>query len=243
MDTIVKKRFGSSRGLTLVLGIGAAVLAGVLLLVYLSQYRSSVDSEKEPTPVLVAKNLIPTGTSGTIIAQKELFQVASLPKDDLKVGAISDPAFLNGRVAVVDIFPGQQITTADVSPTTTEAIPTKLIGRQRAFAIPVDATRGLVGYIADGDKVDMYLGITGAQGNLLTLFAPAVEIMRAPVPGSNVALIKADAGLAQKIAFASDSGTLWFLLRPAVDAKKPPAQTVTIQTLLAIAKRNPVVTK
>lgn len=239
MDTIVKKRFGSSRGLTLVLGIGAALLAAVLLLVYLSQYRSSVDAEKEPTPVLVAKGLIPAGTSGTIIAQKELFQVASLPKDDLKVGAISDPAFLNGRVAVVDVFPGQQITTADVSPTTTEAIPTKLTGLQRAFALPVDQSRGLIGYVSDGDKVDMYVSITGPQGNLLTLLAPAVEILRAPIAGTNIALLKANAGLAQKIAFASDTGTLWFLLRPAVDAKKPPAQTITIQTLLNLARRNP----
>lgn len=236
-----KKRFGSSRSVTLLLGIGAAILAGVLLLVYLSQYRSSVDAEKEPTPVLVAKGLIPAGTSGTIIAQKELFQVATLPKDDLKAGAISDPAFLNGRVAVIDIFPGQQITTADVSPTTTEAIPTKLTGLQRAFAIPVDQSRGLIGYLADGDKVDMYVSLVGAQGNLLTLLAPAVEVMRAPITGTNIALLKADAGLAQKIAFASDNGTLWFLLRPAVDAKKPPAQTITIQTLLSIAKRNPTV--
>lgn len=240
MDNAIKKRFGSSRGLTLAIGIGAAVLAGILLLVYLNQYRSSVDSSRKDTPVLVAKNLIPAGTSGTIIADKELYQVATLPKDDLKTGAISDPAYLNGRVAAVDIFPGQQMTTADLSQTTTEAIPTKLTGPQRAFAIPVDATRGLIGYVADGDKVDMYMSLTGPQGNLLTLLAPSIEIMRAPVAGTNVALIKAPAALAQRIAFASDAGRLWFFLRPAVDAKKTPATTVTIQTLLNQAKRNPV---
>ena len=49
--------------------------------------------------MLVAKDLIPKGTSGTVIAEKQLFQAATLAKDDLKVGAISDPAYLNGRVA------------------------------------------------------------------------------------------------------------------------------------------------
>ena len=115
MQEAIKGRVGSSRGTTLALGIGAAVLAAILLLVYLNRYRSSVDAENAPTPVLVAKNLIAKGTSGTIIAKKELFQAASLPKDDLKVGAISDPGYLNGRVAATDIFPGQQITTADLS--------------------------------------------------------------------------------------------------------------------------------
>ena len=106
--------------------------------------------------MLVAKGLIPKGTSGTVIAEKGLFQAATLPKDDLKVGAISDPAYLNGRVAVADIFPGQQITTADVSAGLTDAIPTQLSGIQRAVAISVGATQGLVGYVASGDRVDVY---------------------------------------------------------------------------------------
>lgn len=239
MDNVIKKRVGSSKGLTLALGIGAAVLAGLLLLLYLNQYRSSVKEENEQTPVLVAKNLIPAGTSGTIIAEKELFQVASYRKSDLKIGAISDPAFLNGRVAAVDIFPGQQITTADVSTTTTEAFSTKLTGLQRAFAIPVDQTRGLVGFIGDGDRVDVYMSLSDRNGTLLTLLAPNVEILRAPVTGAdNVALIRADAALAQKLAFASDETKLWFLLRPAVDAKKPPEITIDRQTLLNQARRN-----
>jgi len=141
---------------TLALGIGAAALAAILLIAYLVQYRSSVNDSTAPTPVLVAKNLIPKGTSGTVIAEKQLFQAATLSKDDLKVGAISDPAYLNGRVAVADIFPGQQITTADLSAGLTDAIPTQLSGIQRAVAISIGATQGLTGYVASGDRVDVY---------------------------------------------------------------------------------------
>ncbi len=163
MQQSVTSKLGTSRGWTLALGIGAALLAAILLVVYLNRYRSSVNAENASTPVLVAKNLIPKGTSGTIIAKKELFQVASLPKNDLKVGAISDPAYLNGRVAAGDIFPGQQITTADLSVTTTEAVPTSLTGVERAVAVPIDASRGLVGYTAQGDHVDVYVGLTAAD--------------------------------------------------------------------------------
>ena len=235
----VTTRISNSRTWTLALGIGAALLAAILLIVYLNRYRSSVNAQNAATPVLVAKNLIPKGTSGTIIAKQELFQVASLPKDDLKVGAISDPAYLQGRLAAADIFPGQQITTADLSVTTTEAVPTSLTGAERAVAIPVDGARGLVGYTAQGDKVDVYVTVVAGGVNLLTLLAPAVEILRAPLAGQSATyVLKADSQLAQKLAFASDNGTLWFLLRPTVGAKKTPALTISMATLLAQANRN-----
>ncbi len=238
MQQAVKGKVGTSRGMTLALGIGAAALAAILLVVYLNRYRSSVDAENAATPVLVAKNLIPAGTSGEIIAKKELFQVASLAKNDLKVGAISDPAYLNGRVAAADIFPGQQITTADLSSGTTEAVPTKLIGPERAVAIPIDSARGLVGYTQDGDHVDVYVSLNADNGVLLTLLAPDVEIIRAPASGQTTYVLKAPAPLAQRLAFASDNGTLWFLLRPVVGAKKTPPLTISTQTLLEQAKRN-----
>jgi Flp pilus assembly protein CpaB len=231
-NTSLTSKVQQSRGWTLALGIGAAALAAILLIAYLVQYRSSVNDSTAPSPVLVAKNLIPKGTSGTVIAEKQLFQAATLSKDDLKVGAISDPAYLNGRVAVADIFPGQQITTADLSVGLTDAIPTQLTGLQRAVAIQVDGSRGLVGFVSSGDRVDVYYQTGSNGGTILGLLAPNVLIMRAPTGGAP-AIIRADAPLAQKLALASDSGTLWFLLRPAGDAKNPPKKSITSTELLA----------
>ena len=51
--------------------------------------------------------------------------------------------------------------------------------------------------------------------------------------GAASAIIKADAALAQTLALASDSGTLWFLLRPAGDAKNPPKKSISSTELLA----------
>ena len=163
-NTSLTSKVTQSRGWTLGLGIAAAALAAILLIAYLVQYRSSVNASTEQTPVLVAKGLIAKGTSGTVIAEKGLFQAATLPKDDLKIGAISDPAYLNGRVAVADIFPGQQITTADVSAGLTDAIPTQLSGKQRAVAITTGAAQGLVGYVASGDHVDVYYQTGSNEG-------------------------------------------------------------------------------
>ena len=229
-NTSLTSKVQQSRGWTLALGIGAAALAAILLIAYLVQYRSSVNESTAPTPVIVAKNLIPKGTSGTVIAEKQLVQAATLPKDDLKVGAISDPAYLNGRVAVADIFPGQQITTADLSVGLTDALPTQLTGRQRAVAVSVDGSRGLVGYIASGDRVDIYYETGSAGGTVLGLLASNVLVMRAPANGAP-AILRLAAPQAQTMALASDTGTLWFLLRPAGDAKEPPRKAITTQQI------------
>ena len=230
-NTSLTSKVQQSRGWTLALGIGAAALAAILLTAYLVQYRSSVNDSTAPSPVLVAKKLIPKGTSGTVIAEKQLFQAATLAKDDLKVGAISDPAYLNGRVAVADIFPGQQITTADLSVGLTDALPTQLTGKQRAVAINVGATQGLVGYVASGDRVDIYYEIGAESGNVLGLLAANVLVMRAPTADGVPAILRAPAPLAQTLALAADTGSMWFLLRPAGDAKNPPKKAVSTQQL------------
>ena len=245
-NTFVGKMTGS-RGGTIALGVGAAILAAILLIVYLNRYRSSVDGANAPMPVLVAKRLIPEGTPGTAIGQLGAYQASTVAKDTLKDGAITDPAYLVGRVTVNDILPNQQITTADLSAGTTDALPTKITGSQRAFAIPVDTAKGMVGLVAAGDKVDIYMSLGSGGGNLLTLLAPNITIMQAPgapdengttTSDSNIVVLKAPAGLAQRIAFASDNGALWFLLRPSAAAKAPPLKTITVQDLLNQAKFN-----
>ena len=221
-NTSLTTKVQQSRGWTLALGIAAAALAAILLIAYLVQYRSSVNESTAPTPVLVAKSLIPKGTSGTVIAEKGLFQAATLAKDDLKTGAISDPAYLNGRVAVADIFPGQQITTADVSAGLTDAIPTQLSGKQRAVAIPVDRCARPRRLRRERRPRRHLLG-----ERLRPRERPRPARRQRPRHASAAGegqptILRADAGLAQTLALASDTGVMWFLLRPAGNAKEPP---------------------
>ena len=192
-NTSLTTKVSQSRGWTLILGIAAAVLAAILLVAYLVQYRSSVNDSTAPTPVLVAKNLIPKGTSGTVIAEKQLFQAATLSKDDLKVGAISDPAYLNGRVAVADIFPGQQITTADLTPASRTRFRRSSPGSSAPSPFPVSGPRSLVGYVASGDRVDVYYETGSGEGTILGLLAPNVLVMRAPAADGQPVVLRADA--------------------------------------------------
>ncbi len=125
----------SSRGWAIALGIGAVVLAAILLVVYLDRYRARVGGENAPTPVLVAKQLIPQGTPGTLVASQSMYAPTTLPRKEVEVGAISDPAYLSGRAAAADIFPGQQFTATDFAASDTASVDSQITGTQRAFAI------------------------------------------------------------------------------------------------------------
>jgi Na+/proline symporter len=59
-------------GMTLVAAT-AAVVAGLLVLVYIGRYRNSVKAEGAPVTVLVARQTIPKGTSGAVIATTGLY--------------------------------------------------------------------------------------------------------------------------------------------------------------------------
>ena len=242
MQHILSGKLLNNRRATIMLGVGSALLAGIVLIVYLNRYRESLNTGAEPTSVLVAKQLITKGTSAAVVASQGLSDVLTIPRDQVKDGAVTDPATLKGRVAVGDIYPGQQLTLADFSATTTDAIPTRLTGDQRAIAIPFDSSHGMIGQVQAGDHVDLYVGLNGSQaaGAVLKLLLPDVLVLSAPgAPGGGVGasndsnfVFQVKSVAAAKLALASDQGTLWIVLRPSNQAKPTPNSLVTIQSLL-----------
>src|SRR5262245_10958942 len=156
------KLFATRRG-TIMLGVAAAVLAAIALLVYLNQYRDSVNSGVQPMSVLVAKSLIQKGTPGSVVGSTKLFQVASIPRDQVKDGAFVDPKTLTGKVATADIYPGQQLTSTDFTAANANALTQSLARDERAVVVPLDSPGTVGGQIAHGDHVDVWVAFN-AQG-------------------------------------------------------------------------------
>ena len=71
MQNVFSGKLTSTRGGALLVGGAAALLAGLLLVVYLNRYRNSVNNGAQAAPVLIARQLIPQGTPGNVIAQKQ----------------------------------------------------------------------------------------------------------------------------------------------------------------------------
>jgi pilus assembly protein CpaB len=233
---IAQNMFTTRRG-SLLVGAAAAVLAGIILLAYLHQYRNSVNSASAPVSVLVAKNLIQKGTPGDIIGTSSQFQVASVPKGQLQVGALTDPAALSGRVAVTDIYPGQQLTAAYFAYAPPGTLQTKISGSDRAIAVQIDPEHGMVGQIGAGDHIDIFVGVnrqgTGGSQPIIKLLMDDITVLRAPVgTGAGLYTLRATGRQAAVLAFASDNGKLWFVLRPASGAKTVIPGYISTQSLL-----------
>jgi Flp pilus assembly protein CpaB len=232
----------STRRGTLLIGGGAAALAAIVLLVYLNHYRSSVNGSNATVSVLVAKNLIQKGAPGTFVATNQQYQVAPVTTKQLELGAIVDPATLRGLVAAHDIFPGQQLTTADFVAAAPNALQTQLTGGLRAIQVPFDSPHGMVDQIQAGDHVDVYMfeNVAGPGGtqNWLKLLMQNALVLRTPASGAaagNVVL-RGTAVQAAQMAFVADTGKLWLMLRPASGAKPVKPGLITVERLLLGAR-------
>ena len=227
----------TSRGWAIALGIGAIVIAAVLLVVYLDRYRARVGGANAPTPVLVANRYIPLGTPGTIVASVEMYTSTTLPRKEVEVGAIADPSYLSGRAAAVEIFPGQQFTTADFAASDTASVDSQITGTERAISISIDNVHGSLSQLQAGDSIDLYIALGGRGGQaLVKLFKPNVKVLMVPSQtgpsgGSNLVL-RIDTKTAADYAFMADNTQMYFVIRPVVGAKATKPTTATLDSVL-----------
>jgi len=240
----------STRKGSLYVAVVAALLAGVAILVYLNHYRDNLQAGSTPVTVLIARQTIPKGTPGSVVASKAMFTATTIRESQLRDGAFSDPASLTGRVATTQVYEGSQLTAGAFSASTTSLAGT-LTDRERVVSVPLDSAHGLSGQVEVGNRVDVYAGFNvipvrldgtptnGGQARpVLRLIMSNVPVVAAGGGGSglgsktaNVSLQVTDAE-AGKLAFASDNGKVWLSLRPSAGAKSSKPAIVTAETLL-----------
>jgi Flp pilus assembly protein CpaB len=181
--------------------------------------------------------------------------VTNTPRSEVKDGAITDPADLRGRVALDDIYPGQQLTVADFSATASDALGNRISADQRAMSVAIDGAHGMIGNVQAGDRIDVFAGFNvkrlnadgtpdtnAAERPVLKLIMEDILVLDAPTEAktgfganqtqtSNVTLRVNDEQAAQ-LAFSSDNGKVWIVLRPRTGAKPTRPDIVTLETLL-----------
>jgi len=245
------QRLISTRRGTILLSVLAAAVAGGLILVYVSRYRDSVKAQGAPVTVLVARQSIPKGTAGSVIAAQSLYSATTLRQSQVLEGAFSDPSSLRGEVATRDIYPGSQLTSADFASASTNLAAT-LTATQRVVSIPFSSAQGLSGDLQVGDHVDIYGGfnVVAVSANGVAAAGgqskPVVRRILTNVPvvaiggktsgtftssSANLSFKVTDQQAAE-LAFASGNGALWLSLRPATGAKSSRPSIVTMETLL-----------
>ena len=223
MENIMSSKLFTTRQGTVLLGVIAAVIAAIALLVYLNHYRNSVGSDQQ-FKVLVASKVILKGTPGDVIRTTSgLYQLTDIPKKQVDSGAIVNPAALAGKVALTDIGFGQQLTAADFGNATGLA---SGFGRNdRGVVIPLGSPQQVGGQISAGSHVDVWVTSTaqGAGGVTRPIAKLLFQDMRVlGVSGGNVTL-EATPTESGELIFASTNDNIWLALRPTIGTKpKPP---------------------
>lgn len=243
----------STRGGTIAISAVAALVAAAIILAYLHRYRESVGTATQPMTVLVAKDLIEKGTPGNVVGSDGLFQAVETPRSEVKEGAITDPAALRGTVAADDVYPGEQLTAGAFSGAGADTIAARISAEQRAMAVPIDNAHGMVGNVRAGDHVDVYAGFNvrkvlpsgspdpnAIDRPVLKLIVEDVVVLEAPkgatagVGGAQsvpitLRMTEKDAA---DVAFSSDNGLIWIVLRPPAGAEPTTPDIVTLETVL-----------
>jgi pilus assembly protein CpaB len=161
-------------------------------------------------------------------------------------GALADTSALQGRVAVRDISPGEQLTAADF--TTNGGFPAQLAPAERAVTLSLDSEHGMLGVINTGDHVDVYAGVSeqaaaGQTSPILRLLIPNVAVLKAGSDTSTTGIATGSNSTSQvtlnvpdgevgALAWAADNGKVWLVLRPANATATPAPSAVTVQSML-----------
>ena len=240
------RSFLATRRGAVILAVLAAAIAGLLLIVFLDRYKSNVEAGTAPVTVLVADRLIPNGTSGDVLISERLFRPGSVAEADAKEGALTNAAVLEGTVAARDIYPGQQLTAADFT-RGGDSLRGKLASTDRAIAVSLDTSRGLIGNIREGDRVDVIAGFNATEAAsgrgrpVVRTILQDVLVLQAPsqtdeTPGANdegSVLLRVSDRQAAAVAFASDNGKVWLALRPPAGASESRPSSVSLEELLS----------
>jgi Flp pilus assembly protein CpaB len=238
-------RFAATRRGAMTIAAVAAALAGAVLLVFISQYKHDVQGGTVERSALVANQLIPRGTSGSVVVSEGLSKATTVQQDNLQAGALASAAGLAGKVATHDIYPGEQITAADFA-SDADPLRGKLTGDQRAISVPVDSAHGLIGEIRAGDTVDVLASFnagasaTGSSQPELRTLVQNVLVLQTPSGSTNATgtttqnlTVRVTGAQAAQIAFAADNGKVWFVLRPPAGATNDRPSSVTLAALMA----------
>lgn len=238
----------TSRLRNLALPLGLAVLAAVLVGIYVVSYRNSVTHGAGLVKVLVASRDIPAGTDGSSIAAGGYLKSQSVPRRAVVPGSVTSASPLTSLVAGAEIFKGQQITLRQFTPASQGGIFAKFSGTERVVVVPGDPSQLMAGTVSDGDHVDVVAtakyhvdDLARAASRVMLRNLVVLKAADAPAQSASVAgqattsaeIVMTDAQ-AQTMAWVMKQGNWFLALRP---TNKPRNSQPTVETIFSFLYR------
>lgn len=180
-------------GLVLIAGLGLAGFAVYMAQNYIGAYESALIEERAKTQASVPTHQIYVTTRtiayGEVIKPEDV-QLAPWPQEIIPEGYFDEKNPMSGteegpRVAVRQMEKFEAVVAVKVSdPGGTAGLTSQLSKGERAFAIKVDVTSGVSGFLRPGDRVDIYWtgrmpgsDRGGPQGDVTKLIETGVRLI------------------------------------------------------------------
>ncbi len=170
-----------------VIAVVLGLLAAVLTMAYVTNYRKNVQHGQQDVGVLVASADIPAGTSGAAIVSGHMLVRKTIPRTALVPGAISSPDQIAKLVSTQEVMVGEQVTKSRFGDANQLGVRAQLKGTLRAIQVAADPNQVLAGTLRAGDHVDLVGNMKVESGagssthydrvvlrNVLVLRAPTV---------------------------------------------------------------------
>jgi Flp pilus assembly protein CpaB len=190
----------------ILIAIGLAVLAALLTVFYVSNYKKSVKKEAETVKVMVASQPIPVGTLSSQIAAGHMISSELVPRKNIAQGAINNPSQIAGQIVTEPIYVGEQVNASRFGPITQAGVQTQLKGTFRAIQFKGDPNQILAGTVEEGDHVDFVANIKFPAEDSAKHFTRIIarDLLVLQTSGS---------GDASKVSITDPSGSGWVVLR------------------------------
>jgi Flp pilus assembly protein CpaB len=230
----------------IVIAVALALVAGLLTVFYVTNYKRDIRSAESSVTVWVASKDIPAGTSGSEVAHGYLTK-QQVAKRSVTPGAIASADQLGDQVTADTIFAGEQVTTRRFTSKSEQGIRAQLTGNKRAVAVPGEAEQLLAGTLEDGDHVD----VVGTWNfpeektrhvsrivlrDIVVLDAASVqdtsEKITNPDRAAFSAILAVTDAQAQKLWWIVKNGEWSLELRPATDAADSPESVESATSML-----------
>jgi Flp pilus assembly protein CpaB len=137
------------------IAVGLALVALLLTLFYVSNYKRSVQHSTKGVPVYVATHDVAVGISGADIVKQSDLHVETVQQRNVVAGAISSPEQISGLIVSTPIYAGEQVTLRRFSDSAAQGIRGQLKGTLRAVQVSGDPNQLLAGTLQAGDHVDV----------------------------------------------------------------------------------------
>ncbi len=239
----------------IVILLGISIAFAVALLAYNKFQNKPITTVEEKSvdilPVAVAKMDLPWGTFIDKSMIKNMIKMVPYLKESLPSGYFSDRLALEGRTLIYPVKINEPIFESKLAPTsaTSGGIAAVLSLKKRAMSVKVNKVIGISGFVHPGNRVDVLVTTKQKRGNspslsvTKTVLENILVLATGPEMGNedkqnkskgvDVITLEVTPEEGEKLALATNSGTIQLALRNFADTEEVMTPGSTLKTLLA----------